>query len=206
MAGMSLFRKEVTEARRGEWLGSIIVATPVSRWFFSLLAMALAGAILLFLLFGHYTRHETVVGRLVLGVDQRNIVVPSAGSPLQAKLLVPSGVVGFIDLGSRVVLRFEAFPYQEYGLQYGYVTDISHSALLPAEMTALTGKEAPAPLYGVEVTLDRPFVVAHGRKAPLKPGMALSADILMPRQRIIEWMFGPLHDLGHGFSGEASHG
>lgn len=57
-----MFRQEVIEAKRGQWLGSIIVATPLSRWALTALALILAAAIMLFLLLGHYTRRETVSG------------------------------------------------------------------------------------------------------------------------------------------------
>ena len=66
-AGMSgtLFRMEVMEARRGDWLGSIVVAAPLSRWLLTALAMSIASALLLFLFLGSYTRRETVAGQLV---------------------------------------------------------------------------------------------------------------------------------------------
>ncbi len=80
VSGAPLFRQEVMEARRGEWLGSIIIAAPLSRWVLTLLAVALAAAILLFLVFGHYTRRETVAGQLVPSAGLLNIVAPSAGT------------------------------------------------------------------------------------------------------------------------------
>jgi membrane fusion protein len=36
--------------------------------------------------------------------------------------------------------------------------------------------------------------------------MALDADILMERRRLIEWVFEPLYGLGHRLLGGASHG
>jgi membrane fusion protein len=77
------------EAQRGEWLGSIIVAVPLSRWLLTALAVTLATAILLFLVFGHYTRRETVSGELVPSAGLLNIVAPSAGTI--AKLHVHDG-------------------------------------------------------------------------------------------------------------------
>lgn len=73
-----LFRREVIDAKRGEWLGSIIVAAPLSRWLITLLASVLAAAILLFLCFGHYTSCETVSGTLVPNNGLLNIAAHSA--------------------------------------------------------------------------------------------------------------------------------
>ena len=75
-----LFRQEVIDAKRGEWLGSIIVAAPLSRWLLTALALALAIAILLFLFLGHYTPRETVTGQLVPSAGLLNIAAPSAGT------------------------------------------------------------------------------------------------------------------------------
>jgi membrane fusion protein len=36
--------------------------------------------------------------------------------------------------------------------------------------------------------------------------MALDADILMERRRLIEWVFEPLYGLGHRLLGSSSHG
>ena len=51
-----LFRGEVLQAQRGQWMGAINLATPLAFTWWALLAASLAAAILLFLIFGHYTR------------------------------------------------------------------------------------------------------------------------------------------------------
>lgn len=131
-----------------------------------------------------------------------------AGSVLQAQLLVPSRAIGFIEQGSRVVLRYQAFPYQKFGQHYGRVTDISRSALSPAEVAAVVGQsvQQTEPLYRVQVALDSQQVMAYGKAEPVKPGMALDADILMERRSLIEWVFEPLYGLGHRLLGGAARG
>ncbi|MEO5812500.1 MAG: biotin/lipoyl-binding protein, partial [Rhodanobacter sp.] len=75
-----LFRKEVLDARKRDWLGGIVVAAPLSRWLLTLLAVTLAATIVLFLFFGHYTRRETVTGQLVPSAGLLNVAAPSAGT------------------------------------------------------------------------------------------------------------------------------
>src|SRR5690606_6777502 len=58
-------------------------------------------------------------------------------SPLQAELLVPSRAIGFIAPGDRVLLRYQAYPYQKFGHHEGRVAGISRSALGSAELQAL---------------------------------------------------------------------
>jgi membrane fusion protein len=59
-----LFRQEVVDARRGDWLGTIVIAVPLSHWLPIMLSTALAIVIVLFLCFGRYTsiRHEAGAG------------------------------------------------------------------------------------------------------------------------------------------------
>jgi len=44
------------------------------------------------------------------------------GSRLRAQLLVPSAAIGFIKAGDRVLLRYEAYPYQKFGSHFGVIT------------------------------------------------------------------------------------
>lgn len=140
-----------------------------------------------------------------VSVGQSLISILPAGSLLQAQLLVPSRAVGFIEPGNAVTLRYQAFPYQKFGQHYGRIADISRSALSPTEVSALTGQQAQEPLYRVLVTLDSQHVMAYGKPEAVKSGMALDADILMERRRLIEWVFEPLYGLGHRLGGGAAH-
>jgi membrane fusion protein len=142
----------------------------------------------------------------MVGTGQPLLSILPAGAVLQAQLLVPSRAIGFIEPGSRVVLRYQAFAYQKFGQQYGRVADVSRSALTPSEVNALVGRQPREPLYQVKVTLDSQHVLAYGKPEPVKSGMALDADILMERRRLIEWVFEPLYGMAHRMAGETSHG
>lgn len=139
-----------------------------------------------------------------VAVGQPLISVLPKGSLLEVQLLVPSRAVGFIEPGSNVVLRYEAFPYQKFGQKYGRITEISRSALTTAEVTALTGQQSQEPLYRVMVAMDEQQVMVYGKPEDLKPGMAVDADILMERRRLIEWVFEPLYGIGHRLEGKVN--
>ncbi len=132
-------------------------------------------------------------------------IVPD-GSTLQAQILVPSQAVGFVHPGIQVTLHYQAFPYQKFGLHHGVVRSVSRSALTPGEVTLLLGGGNPPssdPLYLARVDLADQNVEAYGRKEPLRPGMALDADMLLDRRRIVEWIFEPLYGMGHRWSSGA---
>ncbi len=132
-------------------------------------------------------------------------IVPT-GATLQAQLFSPSRAVGFLREGQRVMLRYEAFPYQKFGLHEGFVASVSRSAISPAEMTqqlagltALYG--ANEPIYRVTVDLTQQTVMAYGKPMLLQPGMQLEADVLLENRRLIEWMFEPLFTISGKWNG-----
>jgi membrane fusion protein len=142
-------------------------------------------------------------------LGQRLLALIPADSVLQAELWLPSRAIGFIAAGDRVVLRYRAYPYEKYGQQFGHVRDVARSALAPAEATRLLGQPIEAPVYRVTVELEHQALTIAGKVLPLRPNMALDADILLERRRLIEWLFEPLRALGwqspdgaHSLAGE----
>lgn len=135
---------------------------------------------------------------------QTMLTILPKGSPLQAQLLVPSSAIGFVHDGTKVALHYEAFPYQKFGVAHGTVSEVSRTALTPAELTALLGQQPPpAPLYRVEVKLTKQSIEAYGKQRALLPGMALDADLLLDRRRMIQWIFEPLYGLAKRGGGRA---
>lgn len=156
------------------------------------------------------TRGALAIVAPVDGVVSSQLVKPGqavqAGQPLlavlpgdeglEAELLVPSRAIGFIEPGDRVLLRYQAYPYQKFGHHEGEVVRISRSALNPAELGSLAGGvQAREPLYRITVSLARQTVTAYGNEEALKPGMLVDADIMGERRRLIEWIFEPLYSL-----------
>lgn len=117
--------------------------------------------------------------------------------PLQARMMVTSRAIGFIQPGQKVVLRYQAYPYQKFGQQYGKVKDVSRTALSPQEVATLTGNNnVQEQLYRVVIQLDKQDIQAYGKTEQLRPGMALEADFLIDNRRLIEWVLEPLYALG----------
>jgi len=118
-----------------------------------------------------------------------------ADARLQAHLFAPSSAVGFVKPEQPVLLRYQAFPYQKFGLQGGQVAQVSRSPLQASELAGVPLPKSDGeaePLYRITVTLDKQAVAAYGREQALAPGMQLEADVLLDRRRLIEWIFEPL--------------
>lgn len=123
-----------------------------------------------------------------------------AGSRLQAQLFASSRSIGFVHAGQKVLLRYQAFPFQKFGAYAGEISEVSRSAVSPSElshkMTGLTGLYGPnEPVYRIVVDLSRQDVQAYGEAVALRPGMQLDADIMVESRRLFEWMLDPLYTL-----------
>lgn len=155
-------------------------------------------------------RGALAVNAPVTGVIATQLVKPGqavqAGQPLftllpgngtlEAELLVPSRAIGFIEPGDKVLLRYQAYPYQKFGHHQGTVARISRSTLNQGELQTLLGSAAQSePLYRVTVRLAQQAITAYGKPEQLKPGMLLEADILGEKRKLIEWVFEPLYSL-----------
>ena len=104
------------------------------------------------------------------------------GGTLEARVLVPSKVIGFIQLGMKANLSLDTFPSNDYGRLPAVVRDIGSDALTPEEMRSALGAEATGLFYPVVLQLPRQYLQAGRREVPLKSGMTLTADIQL-RQR-----------------------
>jgi membrane fusion protein len=112
------------------------------------------------------------------------------GTHLHAQLLVPTRAIGFIVPGNGVVLRYDAFPFQRFGQYHGTVASVSRTVWTPGEKIGpLTVRE---PVYRVDVTLDKQTASNGGQEFPLRPGMMVSADILLEKRTLFEWIFEPV--------------
>jgi membrane fusion protein len=119
------------------------------------------------------------------------MVVPKGG--LRAQLLVPTRASGFIAPGNNVVMRYDAFPFQRFGQYGGKVDVVSGTVWSPGEKVGpMVVRE---PVYRVDVKLDRQTVMAGGQELALRPGMVLSADILLEKRSVFEWVFEPVLEL-----------
>ncbi|QBQ35601.1 hypothetical protein E1742_05030 [Pseudoduganella plicata] len=119
------------------------------------------------------------------------------GSVLEAELYVPTRAAGFVRPGTDVLLRYDAFPYQKFGQFKGVVREVALAAVLTSELRGLGG-EAQAisnksePVYLMRVRLERQSVATSSGELPIKPGMQLSASLIMEHRTLAAWAFGSL--------------
>jgi multidrug efflux pump subunit AcrA (membrane-fusion protein) len=108
----------------------------------------------------------------------------------EVDLFVPARAIGFVRPGQPVRLRYEAFPFQRFGTYGGTVEVVAATMLAPKDVTGPVALHEPA--YRVKVALARQSIDAFGREVALQPDMTLSADIILEKRLLLEWLFEPL--------------
>lgn len=141
---------------------------------------------------GRVTNLVAELGSMAVAGKSILTIVPE-DSNLYAVLLVPTRAFGFIRPGQETRMRYDAFPYQRFGLYKGEVTQYSKSILLPNEVS--TPVPVNEPVYQVHVKLASQAVSAYGAEVPLQAGMLLSADIVLEQRSLLNWLFEPILSL-----------
>ncbi|HEX4738626.1 MAG TPA: HlyD family efflux transporter periplasmic adaptor subunit [Allosphingosinicella sp.] len=119
-------------------------------------------------------------------------IVPS-GSHLEIWLYAPTRAVGFVHPGQEVRLLFDAFPYQKYGAGRGHVIGVSRVPIEPASLDSSLG--ITEPVFRVRVAINDAVPRLPEAAARLRPGMTLSANLVLERQSLWEVLFNPFRTL-----------
>ena len=136
-------------------------------------------------------------------VDQLVVTIAPSKSPLIAELWLPTKDAGFVKKGEAVILKYDAYPYQRFGQFSGGVEDVSISATAPKELEGVGSVEARESSYRVDVYLNEQEIPVLGQVMPLRPGMTLTADIVLGRARFLDLLTTALSPAGSraGMSG-----
>lgn len=135
-------------------------------------------------------------------------LLPGDGTTLEAELWVPSRAAGFVQPGTSVWLRVDAFPYERFGQLPGRVREVSQSAVAAGDLDrgaadpAATGALAGA--YRVRVALDAVHVPPDDWRRALKSGMRVEASLVAERRSLLAWAFEPLAALRVAAAPEAA--
>ncbi|NHZ39960.1 HlyD family secretion protein [Massilia aquatica] len=129
----------------------------------------------------------------------------AAGSELQVHLYAHSRTAGFVAPGQEVLIRYQAYPYQKFGLQQGTIIDVSKTPFAPNELPSnvastilsnaqqnIHGVNPNEGMYRIKVRLARQTIKTYGSEQALKPGMTLDADVQQDRRKIWEWILEPV--------------
>lgn len=144
---------------------------------------------------GAVTTITANIGQSISSTTLLALILPE-GSNLEAEMYVPSRAVGFIKSGMTAELRYQAFPYQKFGLHAARVREVATTSVRPEELPtsagALPGIASSEPIYRIRLELGQQTIRAYGSAMPLRSGMLVDASIVLERRKLYEWVLEPL--------------
>jgi multidrug efflux pump subunit AcrA (membrane-fusion protein) len=122
----------------------------------------------------------------VLQPGQTIATIAPTGAQLIVEALVPNKDIAFIEKGLPAKLKFDAFPFQDYGVVEGTVIDVSPDAQVD---------KALGSFYKVTIAPGKTEIAAKGKNVPLRPGLAVTAEIITERKSILSLLLEPFRKL-----------
>lgn len=122
----------------------------------------------------------------VVNKGQTLVTIAPASTPIVAEALILNKDVGLLSSGQKVKLKFEAFPFQDYGIQHGYLKQISPDAM---------GDEGSGTVFKGIIDLENTTILVHGEEKAFMFGMKGTAEIITDRQSILMLALNPLRQL-----------
>jgi HlyD family secretion protein len=123
-------------------------------------------------------------------------------APIIAEIQVDTRDVARLQVGDPVVVKFEALPWQQFGLVHGVLKSLTPDAVAdenPREsseaMTAPGLKSAARETtihYRAQVALTEPQLRNLPTDFALRPGMRLVADVKIGRRSVLEYILNPV--------------
>jgi len=114
-------------------------------------------------------------------------IAPKGARPV-LKIEIAEADRGFLREGLAAKLKFNAFPYQRYGLIDGTLEFIAPAAKASAQSKQL--------VYEGRIRLNQDYYQVGGRHYPLHYGMVATAELVVRERRLIDLALDPFRQVG----------
>ena len=133
----------------------------------------------------------------VLSAGQQFITLVPSDAELEVESNIPGSEDGYVHVGDRVTIKFDTFPYTQYGMAFGTVRMVSPDSFsLADEQRNPTGAVAPAGnaqhsvWFRSRISLDRIELRHVPAEFRLMPGMPVTADIKVGKRTVLSYLLG----------------
>ena len=141
----------------------------------------------------------------VLTAGQQFISLVPANAPLEVEVNISGSEDGYVHVGDAVALKFDTFPYTQYGLAHGVVRTVSADSFTAQDDQRNPSGAVPVPQsstlgsvwFRARVTLDRIDLHDTPKGFRLSPGMPVTADVLVGKRTVLAYFLGRALPLVH---------
>ena len=116
-------------------------------------------------------------------------------APLEVEGNIAGNDDGFVNVGDSVALKFDTFPYTEYGMAYGTVRTLSANSFTTQDEQSNPTGAVPLPpnalvpfFFRARITIDRVDLRGTPKGFQLLPGMPVTADIKVGKRTVMEFL------------------
>ena len=113
-------------------------------------------------------------------------------SPLVVIAEMATAESGSLTTGMPVKLKFDAYPFQDYGIITGELTTIS-----PTSQITKT-EQGDVANYNLEIELERDCLPKADQCIPLRPGDTVTAEVIVRQRRLVDFILDPFKKLQQG--------
>jgi HlyD family secretion protein len=132
----------------------------------------------------------------VMQSGQPFLTLVPADTPLQIEANIFGRDNGFVHIGDPVAIKFDTFPYSQYGMAEGTVRIVS-----PDSFTAQSEARNPTtalpvlptttePFYRARIAIDRLALHDVPARFRLIPGMPVTTDIKVGQRTVLKYLLG----------------
>ncbi|MGH1395565.1 MAG: HlyD family efflux transporter periplasmic adaptor subunit [Trichormus sp.] len=118
--------------------------------------------------------------------------ISPSNSPLVIRAQMATNESGSLRAGLPVKLKFDAYPFQDYGVIEGKLIEISPTTV---ELDTPNGKVAA---YQLDIALNQHCMPTANQCIPLRPGDTATAEVVVRQRRIIDFLLDPFKKLQQG--------
>ena len=112
-------------------------------------------------------------------------VVPK-NDPIEAEVWITHLDAGFVMPKQQARVKLAAYPFQKYGMLEGEVSQVSPDSTEPDK----TQREEPG--YRAVISLPNAYLENAGKRYTLTPGMQVTAEIILGRRSVLEYLISPV--------------
>ncbi|MBR1232882.1 HlyD family type I secretion periplasmic adaptor subunit [Bradyrhizobium sp. AUGA SZCCT0182] len=139
------------------------------------------------------------VGSVMQSGEQLITLVPT-DAPLEVEMRIATADAGYVHAGQKVAIKFDTFPFVQYGMAEGTVRFISPDSFGGGQDTqrgtVVTQGDSSAVFYKARAAIDE--LKMHGVPGgfQLKPGMTVTADVKAGKRTLLTYLFARVLPVG----------
>ena len=139
----------------------------------------------------------------VLQSGQQFITLVPIDTPLEVEANISGRDNGFVHVGDPVAIKFDTFPYSQYGMAKGKVRIVSPDAFTAQAEARNPTSSVPVPatnaepFYRARIGIDQLALHDVPVGFRVNPGMPVTADIKVGKRTVLKYLFGWLSPVAH---------